>query len=240
MNRKKNILVVMATAGVLSGCVLSGNSSSIKGNGNLATSEKTVSDFEKININGCAEVHFYVSQDFRVVVTIDENLAEYVEIVTENNVLNIGTKNGSYLFTKFLVDIYYPVVLTSVSVSGSGSFTSMDKITVPTFKMAVSGSGKIEGIVECENFSASVSGSGKIIVAGNSKNANIAIAGSGKFNGDDFIINNATIHIDGAGNADMYVTDNLKADISGSGGINYRGEPKTDTNVSGSGHIRKM
>jgi phage shock protein PspC (stress-responsive transcriptional regulator) len=234
------------------------NLRAIKGNGNLVTSEKSVSIFEKINADNSAAVRFHASQEYRVVITVDENLEEYLEIDTKGDVLNIGTKAGSYSFTKFQVDVYCPV-LTNVAVSGSGSFVSMDKITTSTFESAVSGFGKIEGSIECEKFSAKISGSGKIkgniecenffanisglgeiTVVGNSKDANINISGSGRFTGSEFTTNNANIHISGLGNVDIYVTDNLNANISGSGSINYRGEPKLETNVSGLGRIRKM
>jgi len=237
--RSKKIIWIAAFIGIFACCVSCTSFLPIKGNGNLVTSEKTVSEFEKVNVSGSAEVRFHASQEYRAVVTVDENLDEYVEIVVKNNVLNIGTKSGSYSFTKFLVDIYCPV-LSGVSVSGSGSFKSADQITASTFETSISGSGKIEGTVECDNFSARISGSGNMTVVGNSQNADIGISGSGKFNGNEFIINDATVRISGSGNVDIHVTDNLKANISGSGGVNYRGEPKTDINISGSGRVRNM
>ena len=233
------VIWVAAFIGIVACCVSCSFPHRIKGNGNLVTSEKTVSEFEKVNISNSAEVRFHASQEYRAVVTVDENLAEYVEIATKGNVLNIGTKSGSYSFTKFLIEIYCPI-LTGVSVSGSGNFRNMDKISVSTFETSVSGSGKIDGTIECENFSARISGSGKIVVAGNSKKADIGISGSGKFDGNDFVISNATVHISGSGKIDVHVTDNLNAHVSGSGGINYRGEPKIDSKVSGSGRIRKL
>ena len=241
MKKVFNSLVVLAfIIGVFSSCVsFNMNTNTIKGNGNLVTSEKSFSAFEKINVSNSANVRFYASTEYRVVITVDENLDEYVEIVTKNNVLNIGTKSGSYSFTKFLVEIYCPT-LTGISLSGSGNFESVDKITTTTFEVSVSGSGKIEGNIESEKMSSKISGSGRIIVTGSSKDADVVISGSGKFNGSDFIVNNATIRISGSGSADVHVIDNLKANVSGSGNINYRGEPRTDTNVSGSGRVRKM
>jgi hypothetical protein len=233
----KKFIVLTLVFGLFTGCVY--NLRKIKGNGSLVTSEKSISGFTKINISSGAAVHFHASHENRVVVTVDENLKEYLEIDTKGDFLNIGTKNGSYSFTKFQVDVYCPV-LAGVTVSGSGSFVSTDKITTSKFESVVSGSGKIEGKVECENFSARISGSGRITIVGNSKDADISISGSGRFAGTEFVINNASIHISGSGNIDVHVTDNLKANISGSGGILYRGEPKLDTKVSGSGRIRKM
>ena len=235
---QKKIFLFTTVIGLLAACVSCSFPFKIKGNGNLVTSEKYVSAFSKVNVSRSAEVRFHESQEYRVVVTIDENLDEYVEIVTRNNVLNIGFKSGAFSITKYSVDIYCPL-LTGVSVSGSGRFRSVDKITSSTFETYVSGSGKIEGTIECENFTAKISGSGGITVIGNCKDAEIVISGSGRFNGDEFNINNATVRISGSGSATIYVSDNLKATISGSGRVNYRGEPKIESNISGSGRIRK-
>jgi len=190
----------------------------IRGNGNLVTSEKSVSAFEKISNTGTAEVRYHVSEGYRVVVTADENLDEYVEISTNNNVLNIGTKkNTNCSFTKFLVDVYCPVI-TSVSITGTGNF---------------------EGAIECDNFSAHITGTGSITVTGNSKDANINITGTGSFNGNEFYVKNATARITGTGNAYISVEDNLNATVTGVGNINYRGEPKVESKVTGLGKVNK-
>ena len=211
----------------------------IKGNGNIITTEETVSAFEKINSSN-AEVYYHASDEYLAVISIDENLKEYVEVFEENNTLNIRTKKGYFILpTKFTVDVYCPV-LTGVTMSGSGSFKSADKIIVSTFESKVTGSGKIEGTIECDNYSATITGSGVITVDGSSNDANVSITGSGDFNGNDLNTRNATISITGSGNANVFVSDNLKAKITGSGNINYSGEPKVDSNVSGSGRIRSI
>ena len=212
----------------------------IKGNGNLLTSEKSVSSFEKIAVHGFAEVLFYASEEHRVVVTVDENLENFVEIFTKNNTLNIDVKkNVSCSFTKYLVEVYSPV-LTGVSLDGLGTFEAMDYIVASKFETSISGSGTIKGAIECENFSAKISGLGGMTITGNSKNANISISGSGKFSGEEFETRDATVNISGLGNVYIGVTDNLKVNISGSGNLHYSGEPKIDSKVSGLGKIKKM
>jgi len=225
--------------GIFAGCI-SCSISGIKGNGNLKTLERPVSAFEKITCAGAVEVRFHAGETYRAIVTVDENLDEYVEIYTKNNVLNIGTKKGhSYSFTKFWVDVYSPV-LTSVSINGSGSFEGIDKIAASTFESNISGSGKIEGTIESDHFSATISGSGKITFAGASKDANIDISGSGDFNGNELNVKNATVNISGSGTANIYADDNLQANIAGSGNINYRGEAKIDSKIAGSGRIKNV
>ena len=212
----------------------------VRGNGNLLTSERAVSKFEKIATGGSVEVHYYASDEYRVVITIDENLHEYLDIYTRSNTLNIGFKrNVSFSrITKFLVEVYCPF-LTGVSADGIIEFEGMDVITTSTFQTNISGSGKIYGTIECENFSAKISGFGEMTITGSSKDARIDISGSGIFNGEKFITKNTTVNIDGFGNVYIFVLDNLKANISGSGTLYYWGDPKIDSTISGFGKIIK-
>jgi len=236
--KKLNIVSLVLIIGFLGGCSLV-NINLIRGNGNLITSEKSFSSFEKINISGSAEVRFYTSQEYRTIVTVDSNLLEYTEIDTKGNALTIGTKRGSYSFTKYLVEVYCPAV-NSVSISGSGRFIGMDSIKVQAFTSNVSGSGKIEGTIETETFSAKISGSGNIKVAGNGRDSGVEISGSGSFNGNEFGINKAAVRISGSGKANINVSEYLNANISGSGNINYRGNPTIDSKISGSGRLKKL
>ena len=232
-------LLVIWTSFALVSCVIS--PFHIKGNGILMTSEISASQFERINSGGSAEVRFHLSPEYRVDLTADSNIIEFVEITTRGNTLHIGTKNGySLSFTKWLVDVYSPE-LTGISIAGSGTFKSEDIIVASKFNSSVSGSGRIEGLIETDNFSATISGSGRITVAGYSNDSSINISGSGRFSGLDFCINNANVRISGSGYADICVSDNLSANISGSGRIHYRGEPSIDPIIiSGSGRINKL
>jgi len=241
MKRSNKIILAAMVISISVGCVSCLKSVfTIRGNGDLVTFECTLSQFEKISSGGVADIRFHASDEYNAVVTIDVNILEYVDIYTNNNVLYIRTERGQSISpSKFLVDVYCPI-LSGVTMSGSGSFTAIDQITAANFETVISGSGKVEGTVECAHLSAKISGSGKITVDGNSKDANIVISGSGNFNGSDYMIKNATVNISGSGNANIFVTDYLKANISGSGRIIYRGNPVIDSRISGSGRIRKM
>jgi len=217
-----------------------------KGNGNVVALERTIGSFEKIKCNGSIEMRFHVSEKYRAVVAVDSNLEKYIEVSTEDNVLNISNKNnGMYAgntFTKCLIDIYCPN-LTEISISGSGSFNSVDRIASSSFTAEISGSGSIGGTFDCENFAAKISGSGSITAAGNAKDVVVSISGSGNFNGIDFDTRNATVSIGGSGKASIGVLDNLIATLfgEGSGGqITYHGNPLIESHVNGTGRIIKM
>jgi len=236
------LVVSVLFTGIIAVCVsCKCENITVKGNGILRTSEKTVTAFEKIVADGTVEVRYYASDEYRVVFTIDENLHDYVEIFTRNNALNIGLKkNVSYSrLTKFLVEVYCPV-LTGISADGFIDFEGMDIISTPTFKTNISGSGIIKGTIECENFSADIDGFGEMTITGNTNDARINISGSGIFDGKEFKTKNATVDIDGFGKVYIWVTDKLKVNISGSGTLYYIGEPNIESSINGFGRIIKL
>ena len=237
---KKVVVVIAITFVVCTSCIY--KFAAIRGNGSLVTCELSVSKFDRIKCVGYPAVRFFESDEYRVVYTVDSNLEEWVDIYTKNNELHIGTKdkfgNKSLFFSKYLVDVYCPA-LKSVTISGSGSFETVDDISVSSFDTKISGSGKIVGTVFCNDFSSKISGSGKITVLGASNDADISISGSGRFTGNEFEIKKANITISGSGKANVFVTDFMKVKISGSGNITYSGEPKIESKVTGSGKIKK-
>ena len=248
--RKLSSIFVLVVMGIFIGF-----SSCNKGNGSLITSEKEVSSFDGVSVSSSATVNYHKSNETRVVVTVDDNLFQYVKITVKNNILHVGTKNGTYSFTTFIVDVYSPRV-TDISISGSGSFENVEKIIESKVETKISGSGKIKGWFECDNFSIKISGSGKmdgnvkctdfssqisgsgnVNLTGDASHSDIHISGSGHFNGKGFSTYNADIRVSGSGNIHIGVEDYLKAHISGSGKVYYRGTPKIDFSGSGSGRL---
>ena len=228
----------------------------IRGNGIMLTSEKLVSSFQSISVSGSAIINYHESRDYRAVVTVDSNLDEYVRVFTKDGVLNVSTKNGRwYRFTQYVVDVYSPS-LSGLSVSGSTQFNGRDDITSPSFRLSVSGSGKINGNFECDTFSTRISGSadvlsnivcnkfdltvtgsGNISVTGSCNDMDINISGSGTLTANEFEVKNANIRVSGSARIHIWVLDNLKANMSGSGRVRYRGNPKVDYGGSGSARL---
>ena len=210
------------------------------GNGNIIMDERNLLPFKEIAVSGGTEVRFHASTEYRAVVTIDSNLNEYFETIVRNEVLIITYKPlRSYSFTKEIVDVYCPSI-AGISISGSGQFAAIDKITTPVFKTNISGSGTLYGTIECNSISTHISGSGEINITGSSQEAEITISGSGDFNGTEFRINDCAIDISGSGKANVFVENNLDGKISGSGHIRFRGNPKFDFRSSGSGRIERI
>jgi hypothetical protein len=229
-----------------------------KGNGNVISSERAIPPFEKIENAAEAIVRFHASREYRAIVTVDSNLDKYVKTTTRNNVLRIETEPNvfGFRFTRFVVDIYCPMI-TGVSISGSGRFEAVDKITAPAVGLTVSGSGAIYGDMECDAVSINISGSGE--TEGNIKSGRVSanISGSGNMKGnincDIFSVRisgsgkmtingnagESDINISGSGDifGSAFMTNNANIGISGSGNVNIWAVDYIKANISGSGGI---
>ena len=211
----------------------------IKGNGIMTSSEKSVSPFESIHVSGSAVVVFHESQEYRVAVTVDSNLNEYIRVYSEDNVLKISTQREKRcVFTQFKVDVYCSGI-SNLSISGAARFECGDPIITSSFKTIISGAGKITGTIECDTFTANISGAAQIMLAGSCNDLDLSLSGAGTFAGDDFKTNNAAVNISGTANVDLWVLEHLNARVNGTGKITYRGDPKIDFTGSGLGRLER-
>jgi hypothetical protein len=232
---------------IVSAICASGNSDKIRGNGDIVTFDRTMSAFEKIRIttvfssnngfDGKGIIYIHSGEEYRLSLTIDSNLNQYVEINTIDNVLEIRTNKK--IKKDFIVDIYSPKI-SSITIDSIGKIEIIDAINASSLSINISGAGEIKGNIECEDFFADVGGAGKLTMTGYSKNADINISGVGNFNGQEFRVDNASIDINGVGKATIWTVDNLVADISGIGSIKYRGTPNINFSRGGLGSIKKI
>ena len=216
----------------------SGNSNRIRGNGEEVTIDRNMPAFEEIQIitsaslnnsgsdeNGKSIVRIHSSEEYRLSLTIDPNLVQYVKIDAINNVLKIETTKR--LRNDFFVDIYSQKI-SGISIGYIGKVEIIDKITVSSFSIQITGVGEIDGTIECDYFSADVNGAGLLTLTGNSKDAEINISGTCVFDGEEFKINNVVSKLYGIGTVTIWSVDNLTAYISGIGSIKYRGNPNVN------------
>ena len=211
----------------------------IKGNGEIISSELSLSEFDGIESSGYATIQYFVSDEYRAVISIDSNLMDLTNVHVKNNKLNISMKKSIYNYKNFQVDVYSPT-LSSVSISGAGDFTSEDTITATDFNLSISGAGNASLVLDCQNVDASISGAGNLSLSGKADKMSVKQSGAGNLKSKDMIVKDLTTSISGAGNAEVHATESLNAKVSGVGKIKYHGNPTViNTNVSGVGSIKK-
>lgn len=223
---------------------------------------RTVSSFNKISFGIAADL--YLTQGNTQKLELEGNKDDLDKIETEvvGGQLKIHIKDYHWFnWNMGTVSVYITAPeINEVSLGGSGKITGTNTIKSTDMRVSVSGSGKLQMDLNCDNLKLDVSGSGRmdlsvntgdidedisgsgsINLKGNAANADLEISGSGKLEAADLQVKAYTIHISGSGRGNISVSDAITANISGSGSILYKGNPdKVISKVSGSGKVRKM
>lgn len=210
----------------------------IKGNGNVVTKTRNVSEYDQIAVAGSFDVKLVAGKEGNLTIKVEENLLEYLITEVKDGKLKIKWEKDVNINTtkELLVTVPFEDI-EAVSLAGSGDVFSEDTIKTGNLKVSLAGSGDIKLNINASNISSAVSGSGDIKLMGSSQSLKCAIAGSGDIDGYELESNNVEVSIAGSGDIKVNAKENLKARISGSGDVYYKGNPKQDVKVSGSGSV---
>ena len=221
----------------------------VKGNGKLITKSIPISNFSKIEIETYVVVDYSQGKNKgNLEFTIDNNLWEYYDIYTHNDVLRIQLKDEyrnklQLKPTKSLL-VVSSEQLGNIEIAGSSKVNFCTGFTSKKLRIAVAGSAKIianKYPVDIKDCKIEIAGSGNVQLAGAIQSAHIEIAGSGSMSALDCKIAQLKADIAGSGSVEAHVTDTLIADIAGSGKVRYTGNPKNvKPSVAGSGTVKKL
>lgn len=141
----------------------------------------TTKFFNAIECNGDFIVSLHKGAEPKLVVETDKMLLKYLKYYIQANTLKFYFARGSGISkkTKILVDIYAPEFI-SIYQRGSGYLSSKEILSLSSFYVKQSGSGKIDLKIQSDIVKAKVSGSGIINLSGDIKKLIKKISGSGE------------------------------------------------------------
>lgn len=217
-------------------------SQTIKGNGNIITQDREVSQANKMRLEGSFEVVLVPSSSTSVQVQADENLMPYIVTRVEDGWLVIKPQNHTSLSSSQKIKITVSTDrVEGIDVAGSGSVSAQDKFTGSSkLDLSLSGSGSINMNVNTPEVRAEISGSGQINVTGETQDLKVSMSGSGVYKSEQLLAENAEINISGSGDATVYADNKIQASIAGSGNVYYKGKAQVHSDIAGSGGVRRI
>lgn len=243
---KKIALLAMTVAAICSCDFSNVLNRIVTGDGNSVEVPYELGAFAAISSVGFVDV-FYAptSGPQSVVLTCDENLAEYYIVEIRDGALYISTKPGYMVRHKaktFVTVSSAPVY--GLSSTGSGDCVINGEFAVDgDFKLISTGSGdmRANGVVSCKDFEAKTSGSGDIELGGIiSQSAKFSSLGSGDLEVDTITSDSISMSFAGSGDGSFGCKDagDIDVRISGSGSVTLTGNARTlQSKVSGSGKV---
>lgn len=210
-------------------------------NGNVETINKSVKDFNAIELEGIGTVIYTQDEDYSVKVVASENIQKIIKVDVKNSKLRLGIKNRLCVLGNPEITFYVSSPeIEEFKVEGSGNIEIKNKFESHDLKMSVEGSGDIIANNLVVNYlETEISGSGTIIVKSDEEMNYLKadIAGSGDIDAINFYVKNAEINISGSGNCMVNVENQLDVEITGSGNVRYKGTPAIISEITGSGKI---
>jgi len=232
---KKIIIIALSivmVSSLLCGCVSVRPLNVVAGKGDPVVKEYTVGGYDKIRIEGYADVRYYASPSDVVTLEIQPNLLDYcvVEVVGGELVFRT-TKTITTTITPVLT-VSAPV-LTSMAFSGAGYFTAYDKVTSDSFSLSVSGAGGGKAELSVKDLSIHIAGAGGFELSGTADAADITMSGTGSVNALSLETRYTSVIMSGVGTVKVNCTETLKINGSGAGTVEYKGSPNVDLERAG-------
>jgi hypothetical protein len=213
----------------------------VRGNGNVVTVNRTTTDYEQVSVGGSFDVTLESGEEGKLVIQIEDNLAEYLITEVQDGQLKIKWKKGVRIKTNKSIKITIPFKhIDGVSLAGSGNIITKDPVVSHDLELNVAGSGNMNIDVKASDLTSKVAGSGNMTVNGVTTRLECKIAGSGNFRGYELTSRDANAVIAGSGSIHATINGKLSAKIAGSGSVLYKGTGTTENvKIAGSGNVSK-
>jgi len=232
----------------------------VTGSGELKTEEYDFNDFDSVEISHAFNFEIQRGDSYRVSITADDNILEYIRVSQTGRTLKIGldwlVRFGDATLE---ADITMPEV-RGLDISGASSgrmaeFSSAESLNIDIsgassleligisagdIDFDVSGASRATGDITAGDAGFDVSGASTVELEGSAQDMGIDASGASHVKLADFVVNNAEVDLSGASSGIVNLSGELSADVSGASKLEYIGEPSLGSmDISGASTIKK-
>jgi hypothetical protein len=212
----------------------------ITGSGKLITETFNYADFTNIEAHNGFQVEVNKANTFRVEITADDNVQEYLKVAKSGNTLSIGLRGVISLSSVQLkAEITMPE-LHGLDLSGGARANTKGFSSSHNFLVGLSGGSRIEGDIKAADAKFDLSGGSQVTLSGSANNLHISGSGGSQLDLESFSVSSANINLSGGSRATINMDGTLSADLSGGSKVIYVGEASLgDIDLSGGSTINR-
>ncbi|WP_162054044.1 head GIN domain-containing protein [Pontibacter pamirensis] len=211
----------------------------LRGNGNIQTQDRNVSDFRGINVSGGFAVEITQGNQESLRLEADENLLSNIKSEVRNGVLHIYNEDG--VTTKKGMKAYITMrELSSVDISGGVKVTGNSTFKTDALELDMSGASKVNLDINTDRLEADMSGASKIELTGRADEVDMDMSGASKVEAADLQAKRVKVEASGASKVRVYATETLDISASGATSISYKGSPSITAETSSAAKISKI
>lgn len=244
MKQITRLIIISLTIAALAGCSMMNE---VRGSGTAVVKSYNYTDFTGISINETCDLTVTQGDTFSVIITTDDNVADYLAVSEADDTLSIGLKSGySYSNIIFEAVVTMPE-LNKLSANGASEANVTGFSSSKTLNINADGASEVNMNYESTSaINASLSGASelnlttqnisgdvdfncegasnlKFTATSGSSDADISCEGASKIDIRNFTAKNAVVNISGASNAWVKLTGTLSGSVEGASELRYSG-----------------
>ncbi len=239
-------IITASLLGISTGCEEgNGDTDNIVGSGNLITINKDFNNFYRVEAGPSFTVNLTYSNIYKISVTTDDNLMDYVTVSKSGETLKLNLKeNTSPDFTSLIVEITMPTLselyleasthgtiqgfnsLNDLYVELSASSTLlMNDMTIDLITSDIAASSSLFGDILVNKAIFKISASSVIELEGSANDMTLDVSASSTAKLDNFLVESIDAKISASSHAWVFSSVNLDANVSALSYLSYLGEP---------------
>lgn len=215
----------------------------LMGSGPMTTMEYTVDQYTALEIysEGEIELYYKAEQSDKVVVELQENLAENFSISVKDGVLAIESDKRFKTDKDKTPKLYISAPkLDGITVGGALSIKQADAIKADSFTLDISGVSSGDLSLEVGALNAEVSGACDFTLSGSADEAVIRTSGASSIDALELQTRKSSVEISGAGTISIACSETLDINVNGTGSVSYKGNPQVTQNIGGAVSVKRL
>jgi hypothetical protein len=228
-------LLILAILGIGGGAW----AQTIKGNGNLQSQSRKVSDFSGIKVSGGFSVEIKEGKNEELRIEAEENLLGNVKSEVKDGILHLYTEGS--INAKEGMKAYITVKeLNTLKISGGVKVAGLSTFKSETFEMDLSGGSNVSLALNVKKLDADMSGASKVMLTGRADELTLDMSGASNVNTQELISKRVKIGASGASKVKVFASESLSINASGASNIAYAGSPKIEAETTAASRITKL
>ncbi len=221
---KKVKLLLFAIPVIFIAC--SDDEDGVKKNGPVVTIERSLSEFEGLNMKGVGDVDVFNSTEDKIEITTHENVLEGISTDVLEGELVISMDGEFEEIDELSFSVYTTNQLSDIILEGVGNISYPGPVDKDNLEIILDGVGNINvSGITAQLVTARLLDVGNISLAGTSTTVDYSLRGVGDISAFDLIAEDGEALLSGVGNIQIYCTSTLNVSHSGVGQIQYKGNP---------------
>lgn len=244
MTRALRIVATLALISVaLASCypfqgttVRTANVPDIVGSRKLIDKTYDLAGFTEVEVRNGGQAQVSKDDTTKVVITVDDNVADYLDVRKVDNRLVIGLKDGSYKNITLKAAVSLPELTAATATGGArlmfGPFTTASPLAFDS-----TGGATITGEIEGGDTTVTASGGADVTLKGRGAKLVLNHSGGGTVNLGEFVAGDAAVVVTGGSDSEINATGTVSGSVSGGGELKVNGPATVDVTTNGGGKV---